>query len=112
MVNSSILESYFKYELLIPCYERSEGFEQLSPFVSDCTDYFKILGAILSIEEVWKDNEGDKMAPWLVGYDITVTFQGQYTLIAGFGEAAVHFFNLYNAVKTDEKLYLIEKHSK
>lgn len=101
--------SELKYQVQINCYDDDDGFKALIPFKKSSTAFFDLLGATTVYEEFWKDDEGQKFCSRIVGYGITVIFNGHGGLIYRFIQAAALFFELNDAIKLDEKLYLVEK---
>lgn len=101
--------SELKYQVQINCYADEDGFKSLKPFKKSSATFFDLLGATTIYEEFWKDDEGQKFSTRIVGYSITVIFNGQSSLIYRFVHATSLFFELNNAIKIDEKLYLVEK---
>lgn len=99
------LSCVLKFSKQVDVWEDDDGFSELEPL--SCRGFFKHFGATVVLDEFWGDNEGQKFAPRFVGYNITVTLQGQYSYIRRAIEATLLFFDLNDAVKIDENLQLV-----
>lgn len=104
-----ILMSVMSYSKQIDIWEDTDGFTELAPFADSCRGFFNHLGASVTLDQFWGDNEGQKLATRFVGYNITVTFQGEYSYVSRGIDAASFFFDLNDAVKTKEKLELVKE---
>ncbi len=101
--------SELKYQIETNCDNHNDGFAELEYFKNSTGTFVHLFAATVAFEEFWKNDEGQKFFSEIVGYNITVTFNGDSSLIQRFVAAASLFFELNNAVKTGEKLYLIKK---
>ncbi|WP_158651260.1 hypothetical protein [Pseudotamlana carrageenivorans] len=104
-----VYSSKLIYTIKHQCFEESEGWEALDPIKDSCSTFFKALGASVSFEELWEYDECAKFANTIVGYHVTVIFNGEGAEVYGFPMAAALFFNRNNFVKKEAELYLIEK---
>lgn len=101
--------SELEYSIQTNCYDETDGWDSLKPFVESSTAFFKLLGCRIVFKEFWLHDEGQKFASNIVGYNITVTFYGQGSHITRYIGAASLFFEFNNAVKTKENLYFVPK---
>ncbi len=99
------------YQKSTSCYDSGDGFIELKPFIKCATTFFDLLGASVLNEEFWSYDESQPFAPNIEGYNITIVFDCKPSFVFKFIDATSLFFNIYEAEKMKEKLYLVPKNN-
>ena len=101
--------SDLEYQIQTNCSDDIEGFATLKPVIQSASTFVKMLGGSIVPKEFWSYDEGAKFANTIVGYNISIVFNGQASSVYKFPFAISLFFEGYNAVKLKEQLYFVPK---
>ncbi|MEI7488512.1 MAG: hypothetical protein WCJ72_14100 [Chryseobacterium sp.] len=103
-----VLEVCIEGKCSVNCFDESEGWDSLSSIHQTLKSFSNLFVSELVCKEFWAFDETQPLAPSIVGYNISVRFNGQLTSIYRFTSAVLLLFDMYKIKKTNETLDFVD----